>query len=157
MRKIIIAVLCSICCTNLINAQDSAEDFRNGLEEIYASMRSKTDIFEQHMAEQGVQLKMDVYYSRATDQIIFSYEFFSEEMYNAGDLDKGARQSIFEMARGFNQSDPSGETLKWFTDGIRKTNTSLVYIVKYKSLQKKKIVTNPEFVKLLVFHSVLDS
>ena len=146
MRKIIIAFLCSICCTNVINAQDSAEDFRNELEEMYSSMRKDIDILEQHFAEQGLHVKLDFRYDRRLNRIIYEYRLSSAELFFTSDLEAAVENSINEMVNESIKADTTGKYFLWFIDGIKKTNTSFMYIVKYGDKQKDILVPTHELV-----------
>ena len=138
MKKSIISFLC-LCFSVCASAQTSIEEFKDGLQGMASSITEELKGMETTVAETyGVTMRMNVIYSRASNEFIYDYECFSEDFFNVGNLEDGADAGIAEMFRGFNKEDPSGETLQWFLDGLRDTNTTLVFRWRYESQQKEK-------------------
>ncbi len=150
MKKTFIIFYFALFSATLLSAQTFADEFRSVIEEMISGSRAELKKVERQLATQGVNVKIDLQYSKQSNQIIYKYEWFSEEAYNSVNLDVA---SCVGAITQYFDTKPSGKTLDWFQRGLIETKTSIVYIYKYKDKQRNKKLSTDEILKYTIVYT----
>ena len=139
--------MCGAIAVNALSVP--GDDFKNSLEKMYSSMQKNIREMELTFAEQyGFAIKLQADYSRANNQIINTFEVFSEDVYNMFDVEVLSKNGVDGFINLLKGQDSTGNTLKWFISGMYRTNTSIAYVIKYHDKQKKKVISAFELLQI---------
>lgn len=149
MRRILLIVMCLFVMV-AAKAQSDTEwqQLLEGMcdDEIAESI-------EQQFEDNGIECTIRTFYSKDSNRIIYSYQFYDKRLYDAFDLSEGKKGAVRGMIMNVLQIDPSGEALQWMIDAFDEHDTKLVFKVLYMSdsgrtYEKSAVVTPSDMRKM---------
>lgn len=145
VKKLLSFIIC-VLATCVVCAQE-----RSGNEVIDLMLESIADTeveVEQAFEELGIQSKINLYFDERRNELVFSYQFFSEKIFKTFDLEAGKNGAISAMFSELLNQEDSGDALEWFTNEFKRTNTGIRMKVVYEEQVRSILITSREIQRL---------
>lgn len=145
MKKILVSIIC-VLTTCMVCAQERSEN-----EAINLMLESQNDLgieAEQALKDLGIRSKIRAYFDKRNNELVFNYQFFSEQIFEAFDLEVGKNGAISAMISEILNQEESGDALEWFTNEFKRTNTGIRIMVVYEEQVKSILVTSTEIQRI---------
>lgn len=136
MKKILFAIIACLMTTITIHAQsitrnEIIDEMLEGSNEIVSSI-------EEMLASQGIKSKIRVFFDSTTKELVFSYQFFDEAIFNTANLENMKKGGVQGIVAEVLRQDSTGEGLEWIVNEFKRTKTYLRYEVVYVDNKSKK-------------------
>ncbi len=136
MKKFLFAVIACLMTTFTIHAQsithnEIIDEMLEGGNEIVSSL-------EEMLASQGIKSKIRIFFDSTTKELVFSYQFFDENIFNSANLENMKKGGVQGIVSEVLRQDSTGEGLEWVVNEFKRTKTYLRYEVVYVDNQSKK-------------------
>ena len=145
-RLLFILVACALNFTLVLRAQTLSE--KEFIEECMLG-KEKCEAFEkQMMVDYGLKVELSNYYDSDSRSFVYSYKWFSSDVFNAIDIEVEKEGVIKGMLSGILGVDPSGESLETLVNEYKKHNINIRIEYRYEKKVKSATITPTEIQRL---------
>lgn len=147
MKKILLAVWCSLMVAFTMNAQTSS-----GNEVIDGMLEAADEIassYEKELEKQGLESQIKIYFDSNENELVYSFRVFSQEVFNVLDTENGLAGSITGMINAVMTEDNTGNAIVWIGNEFKKTNTGMRVECRYKGQKKSSSATADQIIEII--------
>lgn len=145
LRKVLMVLLFSLLGTYMVRAQKSVGNVV--IDFILSQVDELTKPAEDEFVFYGIQCEIEIRFDKVKNELVFSYRFYDEKVFDAFDLEVGKKGSIQGMILGAMKEDETGGGLEWFVGEFKKSKTNIRYEITYIEnglvLHRKETVVTP--------------
>ncbi len=151
MKKVYLLILSCLMTTFISRAQDLTQN------EIINSMLEVRDEFiptvEEALASNGIDSKVRVFFEKTTNELVFSYQFFDEYVFNNFNTEEAKKGGIQGIVSEVLKEDSTGKGLEWLVNEFKRTKTYIryeaVYVDNNSKRRVKSVHVTPEDIQRL--------
>ena len=147
MKKILLAVWCSLMVALTMNAQrSSGNEFIDGMLQEADEIAS---MYEQELAKQGLESQIQLYFDSEKNELVYSFRVFNQQLFNNADAEYGLSESIICMIKSVMVEDESGNAIVAVGNQFKRTNTGMRIEYLYQDQKKSASATADEIIEVI--------
>ena len=149
IKKVLFLFICTFSLTVTLRAQMLSES--EFIDYISKGNEKCCEAAEKLAAENGMKLKMTIYYDSDNRALVFSYKTFSSDLFNSIDIEAALKGGINGMLSGLIGGDSSGRELELMIHEFKIHNINFRVEFLYKKKVKSATATPAEIQRLASF------
>ena len=147
MKKILLAVWCSLMVAFTMNAQTSSgneiiDEILKGGDFIIATM-------EEELEKQGIKSEIRVFFDSEQNELVYSLRVFNKQLFDNADAEYGLSESIIGMIKSVMTEDESGNAIVWIGNEFKRTNTGMRVEYLYQNQKKSASATADQIIEII--------
>lgn len=147
MKKILLAVWCSLMVALTMNAQrSSGNEFIDGMLQEADEIAS---MYEQELAKQGLESQIQLYFDSEKNELVYSFRVFNQQLFNNADAEYGLSESIIGMVKSVMVEDESGNAIVAVGNQFKRTNTGMRIEYLYQDQKKSASATADKILEVI--------
>lgn len=144
MKKILLAVWCSLMVAFTMNAQTSSGN------EVVDEILKRDDVstLEKGFAQKGIEAKVRIYFESKQNELIYSFRVFDADVYDVLDVDQLLSVFVIGTLEGCKTADGIGNWVVWISNEFKRTDTGIRMEILYGNQKKTASVTADEIIDI---------
>lgn len=147
MKKILLAVWCSLMVAFTMNAQTSSGN--EIIDEILKGANSIIATMEEELEKQGIKSEIRMYFDSEQNEFVQSIRVFSQEIFDVMDTDNGLAGGITGMINAVMAEDNTGNVIVWIGNEFKRTNTGMRVECLYSNRKKASSATADQIIEII--------
>lgn len=147
MKKILLAVWCSLMVAFTMNAQTSSGN--EIIDEILKGANSIIATMEEELEKQGIKSEIRMYFDSEQNELVYSLRVFNKQLFDNADAEYGLSESIIGMIKSVMTEDESGNAIVWIGNEFKRTNTGMRVEYLYQNQKKSASATADQIIEII--------
>lgn len=147
MKKILLAVWCSLMVAFTMNAQTSSGN--EIIDEILKGGNFIIATMEEELEKQGIKSEIRVFFDSEQNELVYSLRVFNKQLFDNADAEYGLSESIIGMIKSVMTEDESGNAIVWIGNEFKRTNTGMRVEYLYQNQKKSASATADQIIEII--------
>lgn len=147
MKKILLAVWCSLMVAFTMNAQTSSGN--EIIDEILKGGNFIIATMEEELEKQGIKSEIRVFFDSEQNELVYSLRVFNKQLFDNADAEYGLSESIIGMIKSVMTEDESGNAIVWIGNEFKRTNTGMRVEYLYQNQKKSASATADQLIEII--------